>query len=146
METYIRKYSESDYGGLYELLNTVYGSTIDKETLEHHYLTDQRTIILATNENGQVLGCVFTEIQEDFIRPARVLFITYVAVKECFRKQGIGGLLMKEVEKRSRDAGCTAIELTSADFRKDAHNFYATYGFMKKKTTVFIKETETACH
>ena len=38
---------------------------------------------------------------------------------------------------------CSAVELTSANFREGAHAFYKALGFTIKNTTVFIKETNS---
>ena len=74
------------------------------------------------------------------MRPSRILYITYVAVDENYRKHGIGRKLLSKVEKICKERACSAIELTSADFRTDARAFYNKLGFTKKKTTLFIKE------
>ncbi len=142
MEIITRYYTMSDYEGLFELLNSIYNSNIDKQMLEENYITDKRSIILAVDEKNHVLGCVFTEIQDDYVRPSRILFITYVAVKESYRRAGIGRMLIRKIEEICRSENCSAIELTSADFRRNAHVFYECMGFTKKKTTVFIKEME----
>ena len=120
-------------------MNNVYNSHIDQNTLEEKYITQKRSIIIAQVCN-RLVGCTFLEIQEDYVRPGRILYVTYVAVDEKHRKYGIGKILLSEAEKICKEARCSAIELTSADFRTGAHAFYETLGFTRKKTTVFIKE------
>lgn len=139
MHVEIRDYHSSDYPGLIALLGKVYGSTIDKETLENKYISNNRTIIVAVIGDSLV-GCAFEEVQVDYIRPSRVLYVTYVAVDEKYRKHGIGRKLFSSIENSCIEKNCSSIELTSADFRKEAHAFYAALEFTKKKTTVFIKE------
>lgn len=140
MKVIIREYQSEDYTQLIELLNKVYNSEIDQITLENKYLSDYRSILIATDNDNNVLGCTFTEIQEDFVRPNRILYVTYVAVDEKYRKNGIGRMLMNEAENFCKRYECSAIELTSANFRVEAHSFYESLGFTKKKTTLFIKE------
>ena len=142
MKVTIRLYKGEDYPKLRELLNIIYGSTIDQEMLEKQYITDDRQILVAANENDMVVGCTFIEVRKDYIRQSKVLFVTYVAVDESCRKQGIGRSLLMKVEEVSRHYGCTAVELTSADYRTEAHLFYKSLGFTRKKTTVFIKEVD----
>ena len=140
MDLLIRDYTPTDYYNLSCLLAKVYGSHIGKDTLEEKYITDEREILVAAIDGDKIVGCVFTEVQEDFIRPRRVMYVTYVAVDEAYRKLGIGRKLMGRIENMCIEKDCSAIELTSADFRTGAHAFYESIGFSKKKTTVFIKE------
>ena len=140
MTIMVRNYQESDYQGLIHLLGDVYDSEIPKDILESNYLSSSRSILVATNENGLIVGCAFIEIQIDYVRPKKIAYITYVAVDVNYRKQGIGKKLMSAVEDICIDKGCSAIELTSANFRTGAHAFYESLGFTRKKTTVFIRE------
>ena len=140
MSIIVREYHTSDYSGLIALLGKVYGAKTPQDVLEKQYLTASRSILVAADERGEIVGSTFVEIQEDFIRPGRVAFVTYVAVDEQCRKQGIGRKLMLSAEEIGKANNCSAIELTSADFRVGAHAFYASLGFTKKKTTVFIRE------
>ena len=136
----IREYQKTDYTELLLLLNVVYNSTITQEVLEKQYISASRSILVAVNDGGHVVGCTFVEIQEDFVRPSRIAYITYVAVDENCRKQGIGKNLLAAVEMICKSRNCSAIELTSANFRIGAHEFYKSLGYTKKATTVFIKE------
>ena len=142
MELRIRDYQKSDYNELIILLNTVYNSNITQEVLEKNYISTSRSILIAVNEDGHVIGCTFVEIQEDYVRPSRIAYVTYVAVDEKCRKQGIGKKLLAAVEMICKSRNCSAIELTSADFRVGAHEFYKSLGYTKKATTVFIKEID----
>lgn len=136
----IRNYISTDYFGLLNLLNVVYGSNISKEDLEKFYLTDNRNIIVAINDDSNLIGCAFVEIQCDYVRPNRCVYVTYVAVDEQYRKNGVGRSLMRFIEKFCIENNCNSIELTSANYRLGAHAFYNSLGFTKKDTTLFIKD------
>ena len=77
-----------------------------------------------------------------------MLLLTFLMFKECCKrnmiprlvKQGIGNQMFEFLIKKAQACQCTAIELTSANYRKGAHAFYKAIGFSPKKTTVFIKE------
>lgn len=133
-------YQGTDYNDLVKLLDASFGTTIDKETLETHYVNHTHNIILAKSESGEMCGCALFEKKIDYIRDNPVLFITFLAVDEKFRRNGIGKLLIEHLVQICEQMGCSAIELTSADWRVDAHRFYNAIGFSRKKTTVFIKE------
>lgn len=136
----IEQYKSSDYSGVKRLLHRVYDSNVDKETLEKYYLNADKSIIVAYTDDNSLVGCAFTEYQKDYIRNNFVIYVTYVAVDENYRKHGIGRKIFGYIEEMCRSFKCSAIELTSADFRTDAHAFYDALGFTKKKTTYFIKE------
>lgn len=140
MEAVVRYYDKKDYASLAELLGEVYGSRITQEVLEKQYVTGDRSILIAQTREGGLTGCAFLEVKEDFVRPERIMYVTYVAVAEEYRKQGIGRKIFAEIENICRKKGCKAIELTSANFRTEAHAFYESMGFTKKQTTLFIKE------
>lgn len=138
-EVTVRQYNSEDFEGLIRLLGEVYDSHVSQEVLEKNYLGDNKMIFVAENE-GNIIGCSFLEICRDYIREYTYGYVTYVAVDKTLRKMGTGSKLMKSMEETARERGCTAIELTSANYRKEAHAFYDALGFTVKKTTVFIKE------
>lgn len=140
MEYQIRNYQNSDYPGLKLLLEKVYDSKITQFELEKYYISNNRSILIAETGEKELVGCTFIEIMEDYIRSERILYVTYVAVDERYRNHGIGRMLLNAAETKSEEFECSAIELTSANYRKGAHEFYKRLGFTKKATTHFIKE------
>ena len=139
----VREYRSEDYAGLLHILNKVYDSTIKEAVLEGNYINSNRWILLAEKtEDKQIIGCVFIERQTDYVRPSQILYITYLAVDESYRGQGVGKMLMYYVEGVCKELKCSAVEFTSADFRIEAHAFYNKIGYTNKKTTHFIKEIE----
>ena len=142
-EVMIRQYRKEDFPGLIKLLGDVYDSRVSQDTLEEKYLGEDKLIFVAEAE-GSIAGCAFLEICRDFIREYTYGYVTYVAVDSSLRKLGIGSKIFDAMESEARATGCTAIELTSANYREDAHAFYDALGFTIKKTTVFIKELDQA--
>lgn len=141
MDCVLREYEDHDFEGLSRLLHEAYGTTIDEVMLQKHYLGETKRIIIAANPvTEEPAGCAFTEEQTDYIRPDKVLYITYVAVDKRYRGQGIGKKIMKYVEDIGTELQCNAIELTSANHRTGAHAFYYALGFSIKQTTHFIME------
>ena len=140
-DVYVRDYFSSDYNELLAILSEVYGSNISKDDLEEYYIGPFKHILVAVKKK-KVVGCAFLRIKYDYIRDSQTSFVTYLAVSPFYRRNGIASKLMEEIEKRTKAYGCSAVELTSADFRTEAHEFYRKKGFNRKKTTVFIKELE----
>ena len=91
----IRNYKGIDYPQLIRLLKSVYDSEIIQSVLEQNYISDTKSILVAVDEvKGKLIGCTFIEEKTDYIRPEKTLFITYVAVDEDYRHQGIGKRLI----------------------------------------------------
>jgi len=56
-------------------------------------------------------------------------YVNALVVAADWRGRGIGKLLLDRAESWGRANGCGRITLTSADHRRDAHNFYEHNGF-----------------
>ena len=136
----ITDYESKYFNGLSLLLKTAYNSTISQDLLEEHYVNSSNDIILAVDGEDAVAGCAFLEYRKDYVRPTKWMYVTYVAVDEKLRRMGIGSKLFREIERRAVAEKCAHIEFTSANYRKDAHAFYDSLGYTKKKTTIFIKD------
>ena len=137
----IRQYNPSDFFQLKKLLSEAFHVTINRETLEENYISNIKTILIAEDcQSDSAVGCAFVSRVTDYIRNERSLFISYVAVEHQYQHKGVGTMLFDKIKKIAKEQNCTAIELTSADFRIGAHAFYESIGFNKKKTTVFIND------
>ncbi len=139
MKCNIIEYSSNLFPELYHILHEVYGSEINIINLEKNYLGQYKKIYLALLDDT-VVGCAFFEIKKDFIRPYKYGFISYVAVDQKYRKHGVGRKIIEHLIFFAKQNKCKAVELTSADYRTNAHSFYKSLGFSKKRTTIFIKE------
>lgn len=140
----IRKYKKTDYLQLSNLLKVIFESDIDQSSLEQYYTKNNKTILIALDEQeNQVIGFAFIEERFDYIKAKRVLFLSYLGVDEKYRNKGVGKNLISAIEKICKEQKYDAIELTSANYRTDSHAFYKNIGFTVKKTTVFIKEIDS---
>lgn len=61
---------------------------------------------------------------------ARRAQIEAVRVSTASRGQGIGHLMLADIEARARAAGCVLIQLTSDARRTEARRFYADCGYL----------------
>jgi GNAT superfamily N-acetyltransferase len=54
----------------------------------------------------------------------RKLYVDDLVTAAVGRSRGVGSVLLAELSRRARDAGCRGIDLDSAVHRSDAHRFY----------------------
>jgi GNAT superfamily N-acetyltransferase len=64
--------------------------------------------------------------------------LSSVVVTEGWRSRGVGAALMARTEEICREQGCSVIEVTSAEHRPRAHDFYRRLGF-EERPRRFIK-------
>ena len=91
-------------------------------------LTGADPIFLAVAD-GEVLGIVALHICRMLQYAAPVMRVTALVVDERGRRRGVGKLLMEHAEHLAAEAGCGAVELTSAVGRAEAHAFYRSIGY-----------------
>ena len=75
---------------------------------------------------GSVTGIVCLDITDEC---RSFMVIENVIVKSTHRKQGIGRLLMTELEGIGRSMDCKYTMLVSAKHRGQAHRFYEVIGY-----------------
>lgn len=91
---------------------------------------DRAQRLLVVERDDVVLATAALRITPNLSHQGRsVAHVESVVVDEAARGRGIGALLMREIEKLARDAGCFRIELTSNRARLDAHRFYEQLGY-----------------
>ena len=56
-----------------------------------------------------------------------------IAVSSNFRKNGIGKMLLNQVEKWAQDTGAYGVRLVSGATRTSAHRFYISCGYNENK-------------
>lgn len=72
--------------------------------------------------NGEVLAGI-----NSLLYCWNCLYVDVLWVKEEYRKEGYGSILLNEVEKIAREKGCNLIHLDTFDFQ--AKDFYLIHGY-----------------
>jgi ribosomal protein S18 acetylase RimI-like enzyme len=94
--------------------------------------------IVATVDK-QVVGLIGIHRMATVHRPAPVGRIPVLVVAKEAQELGIGRMLVEEVERRLKKAGCQIVEVTSNDRRGAAHAFYRHMGY--ERTSIrFMKK------
>jgi GNAT superfamily N-acetyltransferase len=79
--------------------------------------------------DGTLMGLVGIHVSASLEHDADVAKVTEIVVDERFRRQGVGGALLATAEREATRRGCELIYLTTAERRKDAHEFYRRLGY-----------------
>ena len=93
------------------------------------YLAADRSRVQVAEFEGEVVGLVATHAVLRLDADGVTCRITDIVVAERVRGRGIGSALMRAAEEEARRAGAPRLDLSSGDWRNDAHRFYARHGF-----------------
>jgi GNAT superfamily N-acetyltransferase len=132
-----REATEADVARVIELFD--HGALVDGKEDRRHLAPYRAALaeivrgdgaVLLAEVDGVVVGVcqliVFRHLQA---RGGRCAEVESVHVHPDHRRNGIGGVLMREAVERARRLGCYRVQLTSNNARPDAHRFYRALGF-----------------
>ncbi|GCE29627.1 hypothetical protein KDA_51110 [Dictyobacter alpinus] len=97
---------------------------------------------IVAEQNGSIIGSVLLYPPESDPYTHATSGVSYpevrlLAVLPQARGQGIGTALMKECERRAREAGAQAIGLHTAEIMQDAIRMYERLGYVRSPETDF---------
>jgi GNAT superfamily N-acetyltransferase len=92
--------------------------------------------------DGEVLGVVAVHLCPFFERAGSWGRIVALVVSDQARGRGIGGRLVAAAESFAADHGCARMEVTSSNYREDAHAFYQGRGYVDQtpRSSRFFRE------
>ncbi len=91
---------------------------------------DPSSAVCVADAAGNVLGLVVVHVCPFFERAGSWGRIVALVVSEHARGQGVGGQLVAAAHSFAASRGCVRMEVTSADKRHDAHEFYRGRGYV----------------
>lgn len=101
---------------------------------------DQKAVFVAVDEDDQVLGYAFTQLQEQPFSTNMVqfksLFIDDLCVDSTQRSQGVGRALLDYVKAEAKRLGCYEVTLNVWEGNDSAINFYKKNGLKAKETNM----------
>jgi ribosomal protein S18 acetylase RimI-like enzyme len=139
----VRELKIGDVENLIYLLEQLWiGKQIDliavKQVIERGLNNDHQVYICAT-DNDKLIGYCSLTIKNNLWMLANLGNVDELVVDSEHRNQGIGKMLICEIEKIAKSHGCKRLELDSAFHRTIAHEFYERSGF-EKRAYLFSKE------
>ncbi|HEY3514671.1 GNAT family N-acetyltransferase [Kribbella sp. NPDC051137] len=93
---------------------------------------DPTSAAFVADANGNLLGLVAVHAEPFFQLPGFSGRIVALVVSEHARRQGVAGELMTAAESFAVRHGCVRFEVTSADHRAEAHEFYQRRGYVNQ--------------
>lgn len=88
-------------------------------------------VVILAEAEGRIAGCLQLTFIPGLTRTGAMRAqVEGVRVASAWRGRRIGELLMQEAIRRSRDAGCGLVQLTTDQGRPDARRFYERLGFV----------------
>ena len=111
-----------------------------RERLSEYLQSEDQSILVHDDGGVNAYAAVkLINIDEPTRYPRRVCMIDCFAVKESFRRRGIGKSLMAFVSQYAKEQGCTDLRLGVKSFNKDAYNFYKSVGFNERTKILDMK-------
>jgi ribosomal protein S18 acetylase RimI-like enzyme len=108
------------------------GPARDREYLLE-LLADESVEVFVAEVAGEIGGFVQVKIREtppfSILVPRRVAAVENLAVREGFRRMGIGRVLMHHAQRWAEGLGASEIELTVYEFNHAAVSFYHSLGY-----------------
>ncbi|MDQ3590776.1 MAG: GNAT family N-acetyltransferase [Actinomycetota bacterium] len=88
-------------------------------------------VLVAEDEDGAVVGMASLWIKPDLAHGDTVVEVPTLVVAEGSRREGLGKLLMEEIQKLAAESEANLIELVATSENAPARNFYKSLGFVE---------------
>lgn len=129
-------------------LGSIYSQLSDKQPnlskmsdVYHVMTSNDQYLLLGAYVDGHLAGSVMGIVCHDLVGECNpFMVIENVIVTEAYRGQGVGKLLMLEMEHCAVERQCAYIIFVSGSQRKAAHQFYASIGYKLDRVQGFKKD------
>jgi GNAT superfamily N-acetyltransferase len=127
----VRSYEPSDAQALAQLLSEMgyAASAQEAEEYARAFGTNPGATLVVAVEDGAVVGIAAASVVPRLDAERLSCRITDLVVAAPSRRRGIGRALLAEIETWARQVGATRLDLSTGDWRDDAHAFYDPLGF-----------------
>jgi ribosomal protein S18 acetylase RimI-like enzyme len=151
-ELRVREASAEDAEKIHALADELAGAVGDspaglenvRERLAELLEEPRARVLVAEDEDGAVVGAVSLWIKPDLAHGDSVVEVPMLVVSKDRRREGIGKLLMEEVQRLAAENGANFIELVATTQNNPAREFYRSLGFVETDhvTLEFVGDVE----
>ena len=127
----------------HEAWPAIFTPPVDTPRLAEYWksrFVSEGTMLLVAAADAEVVGMVAASLGEEKNNPTlqarRYCYVDTIAVKESYRRQGIGRSLMLELEVWSKEQGAREIRFTVWQFNAEARIFYEELGYGVRSVTM----------
>ncbi len=101
-------------------------------------------VLVVEDEEGAVVGAASLWLKPDLAHGDTVVEVPMLVVSEDRRREGVGKLLMEEVQRLAAENGANLIELVATTQNSPAREFYRSLGFVETDhvTLEFVGDVE----
>jgi GNAT superfamily N-acetyltransferase len=139
-----------DIDGIFTLLTQLWpDEKLNKENISRVYSDSMDNpdyfFLIAKDSGGKIIALAAYMLVHSLWQSGLLCQLNELVVDEKYRGKGIGTRLIDLIARFSAERGCSRLELDSAFFRHDAHEFYKSLGFenraflFSKKITVLSR-------
>jgi GNAT superfamily N-acetyltransferase len=127
----VRPAAPADAGAIASLLSElgypVSGEFAAQQLAE--FAREPRSLVAVAVDGGTVVGLVATHVVPRLDSDVRSCRIVDIVVAASRRRSGVGSALLAAAEAEARHQDCRRIDLSTGDWRGEAHQFYERMGF-----------------
>ena len=135
MTIVIRKISQSDYTAVAAIWREVLDirNATDEHITETYEAmqTDDRYVTFVAEADGRIVGLAAAVKVLAIGHPGGYVKMNGIGVLQEYRRQGIGKMLLEQVEQFTMEQGALYVGLASGIKRIEAHTFYENCGYQK---------------
>ena len=142
MSCLVREATPSDASAIWELnvLEMGYQYPLEATSRKLDVLLNNKSDkIYVAVSNGLVVGYVHAN-DYDLVYAPHMKNIMGIAVSSRYRRQGIGRILLQQVENWALATGAAGVRLVSGMARTEAHKFYHSCGYTGDKEQLNLKK------
>ena len=141
----IRLAHTTDAAAVNELLHQLgysQDSAVTTATRIRTWGDDPSSAAYVADADGDALGLVAVHVCPFFERAGSWGRIVALVVSDQARRQGVGAQLVAAAESFAAGRGCVRMEVTSAERRQDAHEFYLRRGYLDQagRSSRFLRD------
>jgi predicted N-acetyltransferase YhbS len=135
----------STINAAFEVETFLEGTRTDFERLTEQMQRGE--ILLAENDDGQLIGCIYTELRETGSRG----YLGMLAVDPTQQRSGYGRAIMLAGEEHLRGKGCSAVDICVISWRTELPPIYRRFGYVETGVEEFhpvqrLKPGVCECH